>query len=144
MDIQVYVDGVTYNHNEDSIAQLIKDHKKLEANYQAAVDDRVDVTRQLIRLREEVYEFFSARFEAGDDDLNVERNDVNELLSKIGADLLARKWNMDVTITVSMIDIEAATEEEAIQIAENEINVEYYGEGDLIVEDVTVDNISAN
>lgn len=144
MELKVYVDGVTYNHSEESIAQLIKDHKELGINYQAAVDDRIDVTRQLIRLREEVYEFFSARFEAGDDDLNIERNDVNELLSKIGADLLARKWNMDVTITVSMMDIEAATEEEAIQIAENEINVEYYGEGELIVEDVTVDNISAN
>lgn len=144
MDIQVYIDGVTYNHNADSIAQLIKDYKKLEANYQASVDDRIDVTKQLINTRQEVYEFFSARFEAGDDDLNIERNDVNELLSKIGADLLARKWNMDVTITVSMMDIEAATEEEAIQIAENEINVEYYGEGELIVEDVTVDNISAN
>jgi hypothetical protein len=51
---------------------------------------------------------------------------------------------MDVTITVSMMGIEAATEDEAIQIAENDIQVEYYGEGDLIVEDVTVDSISAN
>ena len=144
MDIQVYVDGVTYNHNEDSIAQLLKDYKKLEANHQASVDDRIDVTRQLINTRQEVYEFFSARYEPGDEDINVERNDVNELLSKIGADLLARKWNMDVTITVSMMDIEAATEDEAIQIAENEIQVEYYGEGSIVVEDVTVDNISAN
>lgn len=144
MDIQVYVDGVTYNHNADSIAQLIKDHKELGVNYQAAVDERVIQARQIINIRQEVYEFFSARYEAGDDDINVERNDVNELLSKIGADLLARKWNMDVTITVSMMGIQAATEDEAIEIAENEINVEYYGEGELIVEDVTVDNISAD
>lgn len=144
MELKVYVDGVTYNHNEESIAQLIKDHKELGVNFQAAVDERVSQAKQIINMRQEVYEFFSARYEADDEDINVERNDVNELLSKIGADLLARKWNMDVTITVSMMGIEAATEDEAIQIAENEINVEYYGEGDLIVEDVTVDSISAN
>jgi hypothetical protein len=144
MELQVYVDGITYTHNEESLSELIKKHNKLEIDFNASTEDRVSQALQLIKLREKVYEFFSARFIPGDDDINVERNDVNELLSLIGADLLARKWNLDVTITVSMMDIEAASEEEAIEIAENEIQVEYYGEGDLIVEDVTVDNISAN
>lgn len=143
MDIQVYVDGVTYTHNEESIAQLIKDLKNTQVYYKQEQEENLVALRELISLRSAVYEFFSDRYEAGDDDINVQRNDVNELLSKIGADLLARTWNLDVTINVSMMGIEAATEDEAIEIAENEINVTYYGDGELHVEGITVDSISA-
>ena len=76
---------------------------------------------ELFKLRSVVHDFFSERFEGDEDDANVNRNDVNELLGDIGADLLQQEFEGRVTITYSFT-VKAESEDEAREIVENAVS----------------------
>ena len=76
---------------------------------------------ELFKLRSVVHDFFSERFEGDEDDANVNRDDVNELLGDIGADLLQQEFEGRVTITYSFT-VKAESEDEAREIVENAVS----------------------
>ncbi len=80
------------------------------------------------KIRKQVYEFFSARYETGDTEITCSKEDVNELLESIGADLLKTLWTISGRIEFTVTDIEAESEDDAYQIVENGITVELDGD----------------
>ena len=79
------------------------------------------------KIRKQVYEFFSARYETGDTEITCSKEDVNELLESIGADMLKTLWTVSGRIEFTVTDIEAESEDDAYQIVENSITVELDG-----------------
>ena len=74
---------------------------------------------ELFKLRSVVHDFFSELFE--DEEITVHRDDVNELLGDIGADLLQQEFEGRVTITYSFT-VKAESEDEAREIVENAVS----------------------
>jgi hypothetical protein len=80
------------------------------------------------KMRKQVYEFFSARYETGDTEITCSKEDVNELLESIGADMLKTLWTISGRIEFTVTDIEAESEDDAYQIVENGIAIELDGD----------------
>ena len=80
------------------------------------------------KIRREVYEFFSARYETGDTEITCSKEDVNELLESIGADKLKTLWTVTGRIEFTVTDIEAESEDDAYQTVENGMSVELDGD----------------
>jgi hypothetical protein len=83
----------------------------------------------------------------GDKDATIEMDldDINELLTDIGASKIIFTWSVDVTVTATLTGIEADNEEEAIEkaIAACQLNVDTNSlgdDGDSTDEDYSADN----
>lgn len=76
---------------------------------------------EIFKLRNTVHEFFDERFSGGEEEVEVSRDDVNELLSDIGANLLQQEYDGRVTISFSFT-VKAESEDEAREIVENAVS----------------------
>jgi DnaJ-class molecular chaperone len=76
---------------------------------------------EMYKLRNTVHEFFKDQFDGGDDEITVHRDEANELLGDIGADLLKQEFEGRVTITYSFT-VQAESEDEAREIVENAVS----------------------
>jgi hypothetical protein len=76
---------------------------------------------EMFKLRNTVHEFFKDQFDGGDDEITVHRDEANELLGDIGADLLKQEFEGRVTITYSFT-VQAESEDEAREIVENAVS----------------------
>jgi hypothetical protein len=139
--ISVHFDGNTYNHTEESLIGLIKSedyNKKLAEEWK----DKFTKQKSIVYdIRERVYAFMNSYYTVGDDAFTVELDEVNEMLTAIGAETLKKTWSADVVIYVSVSNIEAADEDSVIDYVQNEIEVSYAGGGDYHVEDVQVTGV---
>ena len=142
--ISVHFDGNTYNHTEESLIGLIKSedyNKKLAEEWK----DKFTKQKSIVYdIREKVYAFMNSYYSVGDDAFTVELDEVNEMLTAIGAETLKKTWSADVVIYVSVNNIEAADEDSVIDYVQNEIEVSYAGGGDYHVEDVQVTNVQVD
>jgi hypothetical protein len=75
---------------------------------------------EIFKLRNTVHEFFDERFNGGEEEAEVNRDDVNELLGDIGANLLQQEYEGRVTISFSFT-VKAESEDEAREIVENAV-----------------------
>ena len=75
---------------------------------------------ELYKLRNTVHEFFKDQFDGGDEEITVHRDEANELLGDIGADLLKQEFEGRVTITYSFT-VQAESEDEAREIVESAV-----------------------
>jgi hypothetical protein len=89
-------------------------------------------------MQTKVYEFFRDRYEAGDDEITCDKEDVNERLESIGTEKLKSLFTVKGTITFVLTDVEADSEEEAERIAESEVTMSFDGDGDLSDWDVEI------
>jgi hypothetical protein len=139
--ISVHFDGNTYNHTEESLIGLIKSedyNKKLSEEWK----DKFTKQKSIVYdIRERVYAFMNSYYSVGDTEITVELDEVNEMLTAIGAETLKKTWSADVVIYVSVSNIEAADEDSVIDYVQNEIEVSYAGGGDYHVEDVQVTGV---
>lgn len=134
----ITVDGVTYNFTEESLKELIKSDIYNRNKVKTAQEDVQESYRKLIKIRSDVYDFFTEAFEDNGDEATVSRDDVNELLTSIGSDELKTTWSATVEITVTINNIEASSKEEAEDIINDNIEVSGY---DLDVHDQEINVI---
>jgi hypothetical protein len=76
---------------------------------------------EMFKLRNTVHEFFKDQFDGGDEEITVHRDEANELLGDIGADLLKQEFEGRVTITYSFT-VQAESEDEAREIVESAVS----------------------
>lgn len=136
------VNGVTYHHTTDSLAALIREANSKKEAYEYA-NTLVNSQRQRISdICGNVYELFSSNYESGDSTVTISVDDINELLQYIGADTLKRLWSATVMVSLTITGIEASDKDEAIEIAENNIEVQFSEDGDVFVDEIDVRDVS--
>lgn len=142
--LSVHFDGNTYHHTEESLIGLIKSedyNKKLSEEWK----DKFTIQRSNVyNLREQVYNFFNNNYSVGDKEITLELDDINEMLTAIGAEALKKTWSAEVTIYVTMNGIEATNEDDVVDYIQNEIEVSYSGDGDYHVEDIQVQGVAVD
>ena len=80
---------------------------------------------EMFKLRNTVHEFFSTEFDDGQEEVTIHRDEANELLGDIGADLLKQEFEGRVTITYSFT-VKAESQEEAEEKVKNAVgSLEY-------------------
>ena len=88
-----------------------------------------------------MHEIFSSHYETGDSTVTISVDDINELLEYIGADTLRKLWSATVFVTLSINGIEASTKEEAEEIIDNNIEVNFTSDGDANIDEMDVRDI---
>ena len=142
--LTVHFDGKTYHHTEESLISLIKSedyNKKLAEEWK----DKFTAQRSNVYdIREKVYAFFKSYHSVGDPEITMELDEINEMLTAIGAEALKKTWSAEVTIYVTMNGIEATNEDDVVDYIQNEIEVSYSGDGDYHVEDIQVQGVAVD
>ena len=113
-------DGSTIKYTEEMIKAVI-----LEASYNKDVASTLRTKNY--NIRQQVYDFFNERYDSGEDEITCTVDDVNELLESIGADKLKRMWTVCGRVEFTITDVEADSEEDARDIVENNLSLEYDG-----------------
>ena len=127
---------VKENNMEAIVERIVKLEERfleLETN-KNYIYTRLQEERQTVReMRETVGNKFREMLD-GDKDATIEMclDDINELLSDIGASAIRFTWSVDVTVTATLTGIEADSEEEAKEkaIAALSLNVDTNSLGD--------------
>lgn len=140
--LSVTVEGATYYHTSESLATLIKQATEDKAALNKMTERYNDKYQLVQKIRGDVYELFSSNYSSGDEDITLSVEDINELLRSIGADELKRNWSATVQVYLTITGIEASNQEEATEIVENNIEVSYCEDGDLFVDEITVQEVT--
>lgn len=140
--LSVTVEGATYYHTSESLAALIKQATEDKAALNKMTERYNDKYQLVQRIRGDVYELFSSNYSSGDEEITLSVEDINELLRNIGADELKRNWSATVQVYLTITGIEASNQEEATEIVENNIEVSYSEDGDLFVDEITVQEVT--
>lgn len=128
-------DGNQVKYTDEMIKNVIQDldyHREKSSKYWT---QRVEVINK-------VYEFFKDRYDSGDEEITCSVDDVNELLESIGSDKLKSLYTVTGRIDFTIVDVEADSEEDAREIVEGWLTVEYNGEGS--VDDWSLDGVEAS
>jgi hypothetical protein len=120
-------DGITTKFTEDMIKAAIDERTELRNQLKAANELGIARYQKTSDIRVEVYDFFNERYDSGNDEITCTVNDINELLESIGADKLKRLFTVSGRIEFTVTDIEADSEEEARDMVESNLTVEYDG-----------------
>ena len=88
-------------------------------------------------------EHFQARYETDSTEIVSELDDVNNLLVNIGSEELTKTWSATILITATVTGIEAPNAEAAKEIVQDNIEVNFTEDGDIWVEDIDVNDVSA-
>jgi hypothetical protein len=127
-------DGNTVKYTDEMIKNVIQDldyHKEKASQYWV----------QKVQLKDKVYEFFKDRYETGETLITCTVEDVNDLLESIGSDRLKAYFTVTGRIEFTIVDIEADSEDDAREIVENELSLEFNGDGSL--DDWSIDSSDA-
>ena len=122
-------DGTTVKYTNEMIKNVIND-------LQYYKNTATEVRSRNLTIRQEVYDFFSERYDSGSDEITCSVEDVNELLDSIGADKLKRLYTVTGRIEFTVTDIEADSEDDARDQVENNLSVEFDGN---TVDDYSID-----
>jgi hypothetical protein len=122
-------DGTTVKYTDEMIKNVIND-------LQYYKNTATEVRSRNLTIRQEVYDFFSERYDSGSDEITCTVEDVNELLDSIGADKLRRMYTVTGRIEFTVTDIEADSEDDARDQVENNLSVEFDGN---TVDDYSID-----
>jgi hypothetical protein len=98
-----------------------KEIDKLKQDIQAEEVRSRGYRDELFKLRNVVHTFFADQFDGGDEEVTIHRDEANELLGDIGADLLQQEFDGRVTVTFSFT-VKAESEDEAREIVENAVS----------------------
>lgn len=128
------VDSGTYTttkYTKEMIEIAIKERDELRSDITRVENSKEYFSSKLENLRKTVFEFFNAEYEVGDSSITLEVEDVNHLLTNIGADTLKSYFTVTGTITFTLDNIEATSKEEAETQVQDNIDVEWNFEGDI-------------
>ena len=76
---------------------------------------------EMFKLRNIVHTFFVDQFDGGEEEVSIHRDEANELLGDIGADLLRQEYEGRVLISFTFT-VKAESEDEAREIVENAVS----------------------
>ena len=127
--------GDTVKYTEEMIKKTIED-----LNYQR--DKASKYWLEKVQLKDKVFDFFNHRYNTGDEEITCSVEDVNELLESIGSEKLKSLFSVSGRISFVVTDIEADSEEDARDIVESELNVEFNGDGNLDEWDIDISDTS--
>jgi hypothetical protein len=80
-------------------------------------------TRSLYDLRTTVHTFFEDKFDGGDDDVSITKDEANELLSSCGCDELESEFTVTLTVEVTL-SVTAPNEDTAIDMAKDSLSID--------------------
>ena len=126
--VSIQVKDTKYTFTNESLTRLIEEKDNLKTKLEEKQNLIDTHWENKHKMRKEIYEFFSARYETGDTEITCSKEDVNELLESIGADMLKTLWTISGRIEFTVTDIEAESEDDAYQIVENGIAIELNGD----------------
>jgi len=126
--VSIQVKDTKYTFTNESLTRLIEEKDNLKTKLEEKQNLIDTHWENKHKMRKEIYEFFSARYETGDTEITCSKEDVNELLESIGADMLKTLWTINGRIEFTVTDIEAESEDDAYQIVENGIAIELDGD----------------
>ena len=116
--------GNQVKYTDEMIKRVIEDldyHKEKANKYYI----------EKVQIREKVYEFFKDRYDTSETEIICTVEDVNYLLESIGSDKLKALFTVNGRIDFSIIDIEADSEDDARDIVENWLTLEFGGDGNI-------------
>jgi hypothetical protein len=131
--ISIQVKDTKYTFTNDSLVRLIEEKENLRT-------ELVQVERKLKSTQFDVKEFFQSRYETDQSEILCEVDDVNSLLKDIGSDELTKSWSATVTITATVTGVEAPNAEAAREIIEDAFEINLTVDGDVWVDDLTVES----
>jgi len=131
--VSTQVGGVKYTFTNDSLIRLIEEKEQLKI-------ELAQTERKFKSAQFDVREHFQCRYETDHDEIVSEVDDVNSLLINIGAEALTKSWSATVTITATVTGIEAPNKEAAQEIIQDNIEVNLTVDGDIWVDDVSMDS----
>lgn len=129
------LDGSTIKYTDDMIKHVIESEDYNKKKVQ-------EYLNRFHKARVSVYDFFNERYDSGDTEITCTVDDVNELLESLGADRLKALFTVNGTISFSVVDVEADSEEDARDIVSNSLELQFTDEGSLDSYDVEVTDAS--
>lgn len=132
--ISIQVKDTKYTFTNESLARLIEEKESFKT-------ELLQAERKLRSAQFDVREFFQSKYETDSDEIVVEVDDVNELLTSIGSEQLTKTWSATITITTTITGIEAPNKEAVEDMITDNIDVNFTADGDLWVDDITVDSV---
>lgn len=134
-------DGSTSKFTEEMAIGAILERDHLRAELKEVHEQDSRYSTKLFNVRKLVFDFFNNEYSAGESEITVQVEDVNQLLRDIGADTLKSLFTVRGTINYEIVDIEADSEDDAKDAVENYLELNYSGEGDLSDWSVEVDRV---
>lgn len=134
-------DGSTTKFTEDMAVTAIKERDRLRVELKEVNEQDSRYSTKLFNVRKQVFDFFNNEYEAGETELTLQVEDINQMLRDIGADTLKALFTVIGTINFEITDIEADSEDDARDAVENYLTAEYSGEGDLNDWSVEVESV---
>jgi thymidylate synthase ThyX len=134
--ISFSIKDTRYTLTNESLVKLVEEKESLKA-------ELLDAERKFRSARYDVKEFFQARYETDHHEIVCEIDDVNELLKDIGSEQLTKSWSATVIITATVTGIEAPNAEAAQEILDDAFEVNLTVDGDVWVDDVSVESVHA-
>ena len=131
--VSIQVKDTKYTFTNESLARLVEEKEQLKVELQ-------QVERKFKSAQYDVREFFQARYETDHNEIVAEVDDVNSLLKDIGSEELTKSWSATVIITATVTGIEAPNAEAAREIIEDNIELNLGADGDIWVDDVSVES----
>lgn len=131
-------DGNTTKYTPDMLTAAIEERNKLRTESAEVWAIAQKHLKQLIDNRNKVYDFFNERYDSSDSVIRAEVDDVNDLLESIGSEKLKRLYTVTGSISFTITDVEAESEEDARDMVESELSLDFNGNGSLDDWDVDV------
>ena len=135
-------DGSTTKFTEEMAVVAIKERDHLRTELKEVHEQDSRYSTKLFNVRKLVFDFFNNEYSAGESEITVQVEDVNQLLKDIGADVLKSLFRVRGTINFEIVDIEADSEDDAKDIVENYLELNYGGEGDLSDWSLEIDRVN--
>ena len=121
-DEETTVASVVFDGPLDAVQKEIE---RLKLDIEAEKVLASNYRQELFKLKEVVHNFFAEQFSDNEDEITVHRDEANELLGDIGADLLKQEFEGRVTITYSFT-VKAESVEDAEEKVKNAVgSLEY-------------------
>ena len=131
--VSMQIGGIKYTFTNDSLTKLIEEKEQLKI-------ELAQVERKFRSAQFDVREHFQSRYETDSDEIVSEVDDVNSLLVNIGSEGLTKTWSASITITATVTGIEASNKDEAENIIKDNIEVNMTVDGDIWVDDVSMES----
>jgi hypothetical protein len=119
--------GVTTKFTEDMAIAAIKERDELREQLSNAVSTASRHWDKVQLIRQTVWSFFAEDFDPSAEDITISVGDINDMLEEIGCDRLKRYFTVSGTIDFTITDIEATSEDEARDMVENNMSLEFDG-----------------
>lgn len=133
-------DGSTTKFTEEMAVVAIKERDQLRKDLTYTTEQGSRYSDRITAIRGAVHDFFLERYETGEAEITCTVEDVNDLLSSIGANKLKRLFTVTGHVNFVVTDVEADDEDDANDIITNELALEFGGDGQLDDWDVNIDD----